>query len=607
MLKTYIKHLSTATLLLFGALAASEAVAQTPLAQYNFTGAAGNEDSIAVDAQPANGRFYHARRGAALTGTAGGNYITSNNWPTAFSATAYHSVGGRANAGYSMTLTSMAFTVRHSSSGPGTFELRSSLDNYTAVLKTVTVPSATTADVRDSLALPAAFANLTSKVEFRIFGYNATATTGTGRLDKVKFYGSIQPTGAPLTPTVGFAASTSSVVENIAGGTTTVSINIANPSATAATTVNVGLGTGSTATAGTDFTFTGSTLTWAAGDNAPKTVTVTIIDDAIYDPAETIVLALTNPSTGATIGTATHTITITDNELPTIPTVTVASITVNDPVNFLPTQLNQVVKLVGVLHGVNQRAAGAGLQLTLIDNTGGVGIFTTNNAIVPAVAPIEGDRVRAIGTVGHFNGLTQLNLDSIVVISHNQPLVTPTVVNGPLTEAHESELVTLANPVHLVTPSQWVTTGTGFTAQVTDGVNTYDMRVVATSNIWGTPAPTGQFVLTGIGGQFDSTDPRDSGYQITPRRLTDLRNVTGISEDLSNAVSLYPNPVANVLNLSGFAGKNATVSVVNTLGQVVKTVPAAAQINVANLPAGVYTLRITTEKGTAAKRFVKVN
>jgi hypothetical protein len=415
----------------------------------------------------------------------------------------------------------------------------------------------------------------------------------------------------PAGPTVGFATAAATVMENVAGGTATVTVNITNPSATTATTVNVALATTGTATAGTDFTFTSpTTLTWAAGDLTPKTVTVTIIDDAAVEVDETVILNLTNPSTGATLGASTYTLTIDDNDaVVVIPTVTVASITVNDPVTFLPTQLGNQVKLIGTLYGVNQRASGSGLQLTLIDATGGVGIFTTNNAIVPATAPVEGTRVRAIGTVAHFNGLTQLTLDSIVVLATNQPLITPAIVNGPLTEAHESELITIANPVHLVTPSQWVNTGTGFTAQVTDGVNTYDMRVVATSNIWNTPAPTGQFVLTGIGGQFDSTDPRDSGYQITPRRLTDLRNVTGVSENLSNAISVYPNPVTNVLNLNLSAvDKNASVTIVNALGQVVKTIPATTtQLNVANFPAGVYTVKITTGNATAVKRFVKFN
>lgn len=424
--------------------------------------------------------------------------------------------------------------------------------------------------------------------------------------------GSHTATGCSTTPTgttVGFSVAAATVLEN--AGAVTVTVNITNPSATAATTVDVALGTAGTATTGTDFTFTSpTTLTWAAGDNAPKTVTINVTDDAAVESAETVVLTLTNSSTGATLGTSTYTLTIDDNDaVVTIPTVTVASIEANDPITFLPSQFGQKVKLVGTLYGTNQRNAGSGLQLTLIDNTGGAGIFTSNNAIVPATVPVEGDRVRAIGTVSHFNGLTQLTLDSIVVLANNQTLITPAIVTGPLTEAHESELITLANPVSLVDPTQWKTTGASFTVQVTDGTNTYDLRIINTSNIFGTPAPTGTFVLTGIGGQFDQTDPRTDGYQIVPRRLADLRNVTGISEALSNAIAVYPNPVSGKLNLNlSAAGKNAAISVVNMLGQVVATLPASAtELNVAAYPAGIYTIQIVTPSAKAVKRFVKIN
>jgi DNA/RNA endonuclease YhcR with UshA esterase domain len=709
----------------------AEVKAQTaPLVQYNFTGAAGSEDSLAADAQPANGRFYFARRGSALTGTAGGGYLTSNNWPTTFNANAYHSVSGRPDANFNLNLTAIALTVRHSGSGPGTFEIRSSLDNYTSVLKTITVPSATVADVRDSLVLGAAFSGLTSKVEFRVFGYNATATTGTGRLDKVKLYGTIQ-SATPAGPTVNFASATSSVAENVTGGTLNIPVTISNPSATTPTSVTVAVATSAgTATSGTDYTITTGTLTFAAGSSTNQNAVLTITDDILAEGNETINLILSNASTGAIIGTNnTHTVTITDNEVtPTIafgtpatvsvaenvtggtvsipvtisaatttpitvlvalatpagtatatsdfvfapqtltftpggaltqnasltivndrlieanetvlltlqnavggtisttnnnytvtivsedqiPTYTVAQIHGQNPTTFVADSIGVKVKIIGVLHGVNQRSTTqGGILLSLIDNTGAIGIFSSSNSFLPTTIPVEGDRVRAIGTISQFNGLTQITLDSIKVLASNQTLTAPVVVNGPLTEAVESKLVTIANPVHLVTPSQWSTTGTAaFNVDVTDGTNTYQVRIFPTTNIFGTAAPTGQFVLTGTVSQFDSSNPFDSGYQIIPRRLTDLRNVTGVSENLSAAIAIYPNPVSDklFLNLSALAAKNATVSVMNSLGQVVANVPDnASEVNVASFPAGIYTLRVVTEKGIAAKRFVKIN
>jgi uncharacterized protein len=166
-------------------------------------------------------------------------------------------------------------------------------------------------------------------------------------------YGSHTATGCGTTttnPVVAFAAPAATAVEN--AGSVTVSVNLTNPSATTGTSVTVGAATTGTATAGSDFTFTGSTLTWAAGDNTAKTVTITLLDDAAFEADETVILNLTNPTNGATLGTATYTLTITDNEIKPIPTYTVAQLTTNNPTTLLPDSIGKKVKVVGVLYGV---------------------------------------------------------------------------------------------------------------------------------------------------------------------------------------------------------------------------------------------------------------
>ncbi|MCM3872218.1 MAG: CSLREA domain-containing protein [Pyrinomonadaceae bacterium] len=75
-----------------------------------------------------------------------------------------------------------------------------------------------------------------------------------------------------------------------------------------------------TANAGMDYTAVNNfTVTFADGDVAEKTVTVPIIDDTAEEPDETVNLALTNPTGGATLGTPnTATLTITANDVPTV-------------------------------------------------------------------------------------------------------------------------------------------------------------------------------------------------------------------------------------------------------------------------------------------------
>ena len=55
-------------------------------------------------------------------------------------------------------------------------------------------------------------------------------------------------------------------------------------------------------------------ITWADGDSAPKTVSISIIDDTLGEPSETVLLALSEPQ-GATIGVpGSATVTILDND-----------------------------------------------------------------------------------------------------------------------------------------------------------------------------------------------------------------------------------------------------------------------------------------------------
>jgi hypothetical protein len=59
-----------------------------------------------------------------------------------------------------------------------------------------------------------------------------------------------------------------------------------------------------TAVAGQDYTAASGTLSWADGDVSPKTFTIPLTDDSLAEGAETVHLALSNPTGGATIDPA---------------------------------------------------------------------------------------------------------------------------------------------------------------------------------------------------------------------------------------------------------------------------------------------------------------
>lgn len=68
------------------------------------------------------------------------------------------------------------------------------------------------------------------------------------------------------------------------------------------------------ATAGSDYTIASGTLSWAAGDLADKYLSVTILDDAVFEVSQSFRLTLSAPTGGATVPTSTADLVIVDDD-----------------------------------------------------------------------------------------------------------------------------------------------------------------------------------------------------------------------------------------------------------------------------------------------------
>ncbi len=114
--------------------------------------------------------------------------------------------------------------------------------------------------------------------------------------------------------TPGFSINSPSVDEGDSGMTSlTFTVSLSPAPATQAT-VNWAEGTGGTATSGTDYTaIAGGTLTFSAG-TATQTITVSVTGDTTHEADETVVITLSNASTGTNISTASGTGTITNDD-----------------------------------------------------------------------------------------------------------------------------------------------------------------------------------------------------------------------------------------------------------------------------------------------------
>lgn len=79
---------------------------------------------------------------------------------------------------------------------------------------------------------------------------------------------------------------------------------------------------------------------------------------------------------------------------------------------------------------------------------------------------------------------------------------------------------------------------------------------------------------------------------------------TGLSETSQGAIATYPNPVVDMLYINE-TEEVRSIEVYNAHGSKVASVTGAKQIDLRLLPAGVYVVRISTDKGVDTQRIVK--
>lgn len=248
------------------------------------------------------------------------------------------------------------------------------------------------------------------------------------------------------------------------------------------------------------------------------------------------------------------------------PAYDIATVTTVDA-DGVPDSTGIDCELTGVVHGGDFVGSGS-ISFTLIDATGGLNCFSSNAF---GYTVTEGDMLTVRGEIGQFNGVTQISMDTLIVVSSGNTLVTPAIVTD-LNEGTESEMVRI-NGLSLTDPSQWTGTGSGFNVTVSDGTNSYTMRIDNDVDLYNAPAPTGDFDAIGIGSQFDNSSPFDQGYQFFPRYTADIipivPSVITANDDI--VVTMINLPVTiNVLGNDGLPNGVDTVYIVDnpSLGTV---------------------------------------
>ncbi len=150
--------------------------------------------------------------------------------------------------------------------------------------------------------------------------YTATATVSDGKGGNASSSVVVTIVNPPV-GTVAFSATTSSVAEGNSG--TTLATFTVNRTGGSFGAVSVSYATADgTAQSGADYSATSGTLAWADGDATSKSITVSVTGDTAYEPDETVLLTLSAPTGGATLGAASATLTLTNDDVATATTVT---------------------------------------------------------------------------------------------------------------------------------------------------------------------------------------------------------------------------------------------------------------------------------------------
>ncbi|MBC7695202.1 MAG: Ig-like domain-containing protein, partial [Burkholderiales bacterium] len=235
---------------------------QAQILAWEFNTNTGSEVTVNAGTNNANLNTAVISRGAGITATGLTNAYSSTGFTVsgtladAKTNNKYLQFTVNSKSGYKVSLSTLDFNFRRSSTGPNAFQWQYSLDGFTtagvdlgAVISYTTSPTAGDAQPQISLSGITSLQNLpsTTTVTFRLFAYGATATTGTfalGRpttpLNDLSVGGTVAVSGAVDTtaPTVSTYSPLNSSVnsnlslspslnfsENIQKGTGNITIN----------------------------------------------------------------------------------------------------------------------------------------------------------------------------------------------------------------------------------------------------------------------------------------------------------------------------------------------------------------------------------------------
>jgi hypothetical protein len=107
-----------------------------------------------------------------------------------------------------------------------------------------------------------------------------------------------------------------------------------------------------------------------------------------------------------------------------------------------------------------------------------------------------------------------------------------------------------------------------------------------------------------IGAKYNDANGPERGHV----RVFEFGLVSGVNEeDLVNEIQLHPNPSSGIFTINVPDQTNIQSSVFDALGKLVTTSSekGSFNLNLSDMPVGIYTLRLDTESGTVTKKLLR--
>ena len=375
-------------------------------------------------------------------------------------------------------------------------------------------------------------------------------------------------------PVVDFNITSSTGAESVSSKALTVDLSAASSQTVTVDFAVTGTATGS----GTDYTLANNTLTISAGATSGTITIASIINDALDEANETVVVTLSNPS-NATLGSDdVHTYTITDNDNPPVVDFNETSSNGNESVSSkaLTVDLSAASgQDVTVDYAVTGTATGSGTDYTLANGTATIAAGSTSTTIT--IGSIVDDSLdeaneTIIVTLSSPNNATLGSDDAhTYTITDND---NPPVVDFELTSSSGAESVsTKAVTVNLSAVSaQNVTVNYAVTGTATGSGTDYTLAdaslTINAGSTTGTITIAGivndgvtegsETVILTLSSPSNATLGSDNVHTFTILEPVGDRNISFADATSSGAESSSSKAIA--INLSATSGQDVTVN-----------------------------------------------